>query len=584
MEQKGYRCGLYLRVSTDLQANTKEGSLMEQERRLRANIDSRPRAENWSVVDVYCEKGKSGKNMERPELQRLLVDIQSDRINCVIITKLDRLTRSLLDFYRIYQSFEKYGTNFVAIDESFDTSTATGRAMLKITLVFAELERERTGERTRSTLLTRAQKGLWNGRQVLGYDLDPNDKGTLKVNAEEAELVAEIFRTYLEKGAVKGTAALLNQRGLRTKAYLSRREHQQGGRRFNDSHVRNILKDVTYVGQIRYAKQVFNGLHQPIIDRATFDKVQELLASNTRTRHNTIAPTSHTFILMGLLRCGKCGSTMTPHDTVKKKRSYHYYQCSALDHRGKDACSLQRISADLVEPVVIQAIREFSRRPAFVRQVVAEVNRAVQEALPKLQRKRARMLRSKSDIGSEVKKIIDAFVVGTHVSRAIQARIDELDQQLAATDLEIKQVDDQIRQEENRTVNAQIVVEILAQFDRVWDAMTPAEQKDLVRLLVNQIVYDGQTIKVAIIEGKEIEKALPRKPGKPDPSGPEGRNRKAHTKQNEDQGEDLGSEAGFRFRVNETPTMGLHKRNPGNLNYHTVTSLPGECSGSSGGI
>ena len=525
MTEQGYRCGLYLRVSTDLQAQSREGSLKEQEQRLRAYAMSKPKDEGWQVIDVYSEEGRSGKDMERPQLQRLLDDVQSGRINTVVVTKLDRLTRSLLDFYHLHRTFEKYDINFVSIDESFDTTSATGRAMLKITLVFAELERERTSERTKSTMRSRATRGLWNGGQLLGYDIDEAEPGVLKTNEAEADLVREIFETYLECGSVKATARAINERGYRTKAFLSRRGKQQGGKQFNDSHIRKLITNVALIGKTSHSGDVFEGRHEAIIDVRTFRRVQDLIAANTKVRGNVTARTKHTYLLAGLLRCTRCGSSMSPHHAMSKGREYHYYSCTAPIHRGVTACPVRRISAALVEPVVVEAIRGFARKPELIDEVIKEANAAVREGVPRLQRKRRDLLRKKTAIETEARQVLASLKEGAKINRVVQARLDDLDEQLEAVEIGVKEVDDRIRQEEERVVNAEVVKESLIQFDAMWEAARPGEKKEVIRLLVERVTFDGEVLRVELLLGRAIEKVIkPRKRGKKDdePSGGSG--------------------------------------------------------------
>lgn len=179
-------CGLYVRVSTDRQAIEGE-SLEEQEQRLREFCRQR----NWNIVKVYCEEGQSPKDTNRPKFKELLKDVESGVINTVIVKKLDRLSRSIIDFESIYHFFESRNVDLVSLHENFDTTTAMGRAVIRIVMVFAQLEREQTSERTLDVLEHRAKEGLWNGGYPpFGYDL--ND-GHLVVNPKEAEIVRTIF-------------------------------------------------------------------------------------------------------------------------------------------------------------------------------------------------------------------------------------------------------------------------------------------------------------------------------------------------------------------------------------------------------
>ncbi|MFH1707002.1 MAG: recombinase family protein [Planctomycetota bacterium] len=191
-----HKCGVYIRVSTPRQAAVDEGSLDMQEERLKDFVvfQNKNTGQPWELTELYREEGRSGKNVKRPEYQRMMADIMSGRINTVICAKIDRITRSLRDFYSLLEIMEQYGVQFISRSENFDTKTAMGRTMLKIILIFAELEREQTGERTSSVMDHRAHQGFWNGGQVLGYRLDPNKKGHIIPDPEYAPVVKNIFK------------------------------------------------------------------------------------------------------------------------------------------------------------------------------------------------------------------------------------------------------------------------------------------------------------------------------------------------------------------------------------------------------
>jgi site-specific DNA recombinase len=189
-------CGLYGRVSTARQAEVIDGGLDTQFDLMARRVEWENDSDNentWVVVDRYREEGFSGKNLERPEFRRIVEDIKAGRVNTVVVQKIDRITRSLRDFFDLWEFFERHGVQFISLHEKFDTTTAVGRAMLKLILVFAELEREQTSERTAATLAYRARQGLRNGGRIYGYDLDPDNKGVLKIVPEQAEHVLHDF-------------------------------------------------------------------------------------------------------------------------------------------------------------------------------------------------------------------------------------------------------------------------------------------------------------------------------------------------------------------------------------------------------
>src|SRR3954467_498748 len=246
------RCAIYTRKSTEEGLEQSFHTLQAQREAAEAYILSR-REEGWRTVPVlYDDGGWSGANLERPGLTRLLADVEARRIDCVVVYKVDRLSRSLLDFTRLLSLFEKRHVSFVSVTQDFNTSSSMGRLTLHILLSFAQFEREIIGERTRDKLSAARRKGKWiGGVPVLGYDVAP-EGGRLVVNAIEAEQVREIFS--LCAGCSNTTEALrrLRARGHTTKQWTSQRGTRHGGQRFSMSTLRLLLTNVLYRGDISH--------------------------------------------------------------------------------------------------------------------------------------------------------------------------------------------------------------------------------------------------------------------------------------------------------------------------------------------
>jgi len=253
IDNKDRRCALYVRVSTSNQAEEGE-SLDEQIERLK-NFCS---YKGWKNLTVYREEGFSGKDMKRPEFQRMMVDVHKGNINTVIVKKIDRLSRSIIDFENIYKLFETKGVDLVSLQENFDTSTALGRGVIRIVLVFAQLEREQTSERTMDVFAYRAKQGLFNGGYPrLGYDIDYDNK-CLIPNALEIPVAKEAFETYIKLGSLSETAKSLNSKGHRMKSWTSKSVNERGGYKFNKNSLSRILKDPIYIGKIKYKGQIYD--------------------------------------------------------------------------------------------------------------------------------------------------------------------------------------------------------------------------------------------------------------------------------------------------------------------------------------
>src|SRR5690606_16321553 len=232
---RGIRCAIYTRKSSDEGLDQEFNSLDAQRESAEAFIASQ-KAEGWTVLATrYDDGGYSGGSMERPALERLLRDIDAGKIDCVVVYKVDRLGRSLLDFARIMESFEKRNVSFVSVTQQFNTTHSMGRLTLNILLSFAQFEREIIGERIRDKLAAQARKGKWTGgAPVLGYDVDRSGPSPrLVINAKEAARVREIFRLYLEKGALLPVVSELDRLSWVNKRRVTKKGKKIGGRPFD---------------------------------------------------------------------------------------------------------------------------------------------------------------------------------------------------------------------------------------------------------------------------------------------------------------------------------------------------------------
>ncbi|MCH8199827.1 MAG: recombinase family protein, partial [Chloroflexi bacterium] len=244
-----------VRVSTDRQASNDEGSLKTQLHRLRQHIEYKREVagEDWTEAVVYELRAISGKeSMRSREFERLFADIRSGRVNTVLCTALDRICRSVKDFLNFFEFLNEHGVEFVCLKQNYDTTTPQGKLFVTIMMALAEFEREQTSERTREATLARAERGLWNGGRLLGYDLDAR-KGYLIPNEAEVAIVNYACDAYLETGSLVKTAEVMNRRGYRTKSYTSRRGVVHPGREFCVTSAQVLLKNPAYI-----AKKVIN--------------------------------------------------------------------------------------------------------------------------------------------------------------------------------------------------------------------------------------------------------------------------------------------------------------------------------------
>jgi DNA invertase Pin-like site-specific DNA recombinase len=366
------RCAIYTRKSSEEGLELAFNSLDAQREACAAYIDSQ-RHEGWIALDDrYDDGGYSGGTLERPALQRLIRDIEAGRVDTVVCYKIDRLSRSLTDFAKLVDVFERNSVTFVSVTQSFCTTTSMGRLTLNILLSFAQFERELAGERIRDKFAASRAKGMWmGGRPPLGYDVRDRK---LVVNPAEAELVRLIFRRFLDLGSALLLIRELNAQGYRTKSWTTQAGTFREGRPFDKGTLYKILRNRTYLGEAVHKGQSYPGEHEQIVDQATWDRVHEVLASNARRRANE-ARASTPAPLRGLMRCTHCSSAMTPTHTRRRGRQYRYYVCLGASRRGHDTCPVRSIAASEVEGLVLGQVRRLLASPELVARTITAAQR-----------------------------------------------------------------------------------------------------------------------------------------------------------------------------------------------------------------
>jgi site-specific DNA recombinase len=346
------RCAIYTRKSTEEGLEQDFNSLHAQREACEAFIRSQ-RHEGWQVLpEAYDDGGYSGGTMDRPALSRLLEAAQSGTVDVIVVYKVDRLTRSLVDFARMVELFDANGLSFVCVTQQFNTTTSMGRLTLNVLLSFAQFEREVTGERIRDKIAASKKKGLWMGGLVpLGYDLKNR---TLVINEPEAETVRTLFRLYLELETVRRLKEEADRRGLVTKRRPQATGAITGGESFTRGHLYHLLSNPLYAGEVRHKGATYPGQHPAIVDRETFAAVQQRLAQNATNRHsptNAKVPS----LLTGLVY-DETGDLLCPTHANKKGTRYRYYISKRLMHPSDPSSGGWRLPAKELEGVVLRGI------------------------------------------------------------------------------------------------------------------------------------------------------------------------------------------------------------------------------------
>ena len=353
------RCAIYTRKSTEHGLDLEFNSLDAQREACEAYIKSQA-SQGWrALTQHYDDPAFSGGNLDRPALQELLGDIDAGRVDVIVVYKIDRLTRSLADFAKLVEAFDAKSISFVAVTQQFNTTTSMGRLTLNVLLSFAQFERELSSERVRDKVAASRRKGKWTGGSVpLGYDA--KDK-KLVINKAEAETVRTIFKRYLELQSFSKLVPDLDARGIVTKRRDTKVKKFNGGIPFTYGPLAHILKSRLYIGETGHKDKWFKGEHAAIVDRNTFDRVQQLLASksvNRKAKHSASGA-----LLRGKLFDDR-GNAMSPSYSSKNGVRYRFYVSSALLRgRSAEAGSIGRVSAQEIERTVLTALRARSERP-----------------------------------------------------------------------------------------------------------------------------------------------------------------------------------------------------------------------------
>ncbi|MEN3976913.1 recombinase family protein [Emcibacter sp. SYSU 3D8] len=346
------RCAVYTRKSSEEGLDMAFNSLDAQREACEAYITSQ-KSEGWVLVrDRYDDGGVSGGTLERPALKRLLADIEEGLVDVIVVYKIDRLTRSLMDFSKLVEVFDRNEVSFVSITQSFSTTTSMGRLTLNMLLSFAQFEREVSGERIRDKIAASRRKGMWMGGSTpIGYVVADR---RLVVDPEYSATVRMIFERFVRLGSLTALARELAAAGVYTRR----------GKPIDRGYLHRLLRNQVYIGKAVHKGIPYDGQHEAIIPQDLWDKVKSILTTPARSRAaNSRAQTPS--LLKGLL-FGPTGDAMSPTHTRRNGRLYRYYVSQAILKRGTGACPIGRIAAAEIEGAVIAQMRALLRSPEVV--------------------------------------------------------------------------------------------------------------------------------------------------------------------------------------------------------------------------
>jgi site-specific DNA recombinase len=352
-DKKLIRCAIYTRKSTEEGLEQEFNSLDAQRVSGEAFIQSQAQ-EGWRCLPTrYDDGGFTGGNMERPALSRLFADIEAGHLDCVVVYKVDRLSRSLLDFARMMEIFDRHHVSFVSVTQEFNTTNSMGRLTLNILLSFAQFEREIISERTRDKIAATRRKGKWTGgHPILGYDLHPG--GKLIINELEAKRVRGIFQLFAEKRSLVLVMNELQRRGWVNKRWMTRSGQPRGGMPFTRASLAYLLGNTIYQGKVRYKQEVYPGEHQALVGEELWSAVQKYLSRREQTQIHVPSEA----LLKGKIFCAACGVAMTPAYTTRNaSRRYRYYVCTKAQRQGWAQCPSKSLPAGQLESYVFERLQ-----------------------------------------------------------------------------------------------------------------------------------------------------------------------------------------------------------------------------------
>ncbi len=514
------RCAVYTRKSTSAGLDQDFNSLDAQREACEQYVRSRER-DGWRLLpDAYEDGGFTGANTNRPAFQRMLDDIEAGRVDIVVVYKVDRLSRSLIDFAQVMERFNRAGAAFVSVTQNFSTADAMGRLTLNMLMSFAEFEREMIAERTRDKIAAARRKGKWTGGAVpLGYQVV--DK-RLVVDEVEAVVVREVFELYLQRGSALEAAHELNDRGRFTKRHRTPEGRVRKARPWTKDAVLRVVKNAVYAGLMPYGDEIYPGEHDAIVAESTWRQAQVQL--QRQTRRAPVRARNPEYLLRGLLRCACCGAAFTPATANKGKRRYRYYRCITRDKQGRTACPARPLPAAAIEGFVVERVHEATRDGGLAAEVRARVATRLAHDRAELKKEKAGLPRAIAAVSAEGQQLVSkATALSGTAARLLDDRLEEVGRELARLQDRLALVERRLAELEDLEAEAAWVAGTLDDFPALWKALTPANRYRLMHALVHDVVVDepnGAITATLVDFGAPLETSGPPADPPPQPARP----------------------------------------------------------------
>jgi len=489
---------IYTRKSTTEGLDSNFSSLDAQREACEAYIKSQASA-GWRTLPIqYDDGGFTGGNMERPAFQQMIMDIKDGKIDCVVIYKIDRLSRSLLDFAKMMEIFERHNVSLVSITQSFDSGTSMGRLILNILLSFAQFEREIISERTRDKIAAARKKGKWvGGYPVLGYDLEPMNR-RLVVNEEEKKQVRAVFDTFIETRSLSGTLERLNGIGMSTKTWTTRKGKIIESRPFNRARLICLLSNPLYIGKVPYKSEMYDGEHEAIIEPETWSRAREIL-SNGCAVGRSAAKTKQNGLLTGILRCASCDAPMTRTYAMKKEKKYSYYVCSNAHRNGWKSCAVKSVNADDIENFASERLRDIGGSLEMMNEIALRSAEDYKRKKETLENEKGRLEKDIAKLNAEIARLTrkDAGEKNGGNEKDVE-RHAEIGRLVETATTRIAAINGELMRLEGSVASEKEVERAFSLFGEIWDVLHPKEQSRITHLVLDRVDYGGQEGSISI--------------------------------------------------------------------------------------
>ncbi len=486
------RIAFYARVSTRNQAMIQEGSLKSQIQRLNAEVERRNIIEGstWGkLVEEYVDEARSGKDMNRPEFQRLLNDIASGRINTVMVVELSRISRSVSDFLSFIDFLRQHEADFICPQLNFDTTTPAGRVFITILAALSQFERELTVERTIANMRARAQRGLYTGgRPPLGYDLHPEKRGHLVVNEGEAALVRRIYETYISVGSVELTVRSLNKAGFRNKLFKTKNGHMAGGQRFTDNAITRVLQNPLYLGKRKIEDEEGNvSLTDSVWPAIVSNEIALAAKEKMESNRNWFKPegfSEHPYLLSAMISCGECGGSLSGAMAHGRTQEIPYYQ-----HAATTTCTVKRVQAKRLVAVILQKLRKIKDNPILAEELAKGSADSVHNRIPELESQAASIENNVREFRKKAANLLNylADLPNGADPKLILGQVQEFEEKAKAHEEERENVYQQIRELKASVVSGNQVTNHLKAFFKEFETLNLNEKRDALGCVLSSI-------------------------------------------------------------------------------------------------